>query len=373
MFTFLDPLYGEATLPHPCDVIIKTRAFQRLRDIAQLGPVRWVFPSATHSRMEHALGVAYLANCWMRHLQDLDVTVTAADILCVTIAGLLRSVGHGPWSHLYEEFLTQRGVCWHHAQQSVDIARLILNEPDVKRACADAGLGDDHARLIIEIMMGNPLTSGHPSAFMFEIVINTTTGIDVETLDQLARDAHHLGMAHAVNVSNLLASTRLVAGYQNKHIGFPDKMRGMIRDVFIMRQNMHAAVYAHPEVVAVCVMAMGAWVDVPELVDAATDLSVFLSISDIFIRTCPRLFAFNDDLMFARLPKLTLEVTGDLDHIRAHTHLASHSSVMVTSPIIARAEELAPPYWFTDDSQLFVEPLPPNRHVLRVFKINIIP
>lgn len=45
-----------------CLAVIDTQAFQRLRDLHQLGLTYYIFPGASHKRFEHSIGVAYLAH-----------------------------------------------------------------------------------------------------------------------------------------------------------------------------------------------------------------------------------------------------------------------------------------------------------------------
>lgn len=53
-----DPVHGYIHIEDKVVLdILKSKEFQRMRRIKQLGPVSYVFPGATHTRFEHNLGV----------------------------------------------------------------------------------------------------------------------------------------------------------------------------------------------------------------------------------------------------------------------------------------------------------------------------
>ena len=64
-----DPIHGTVTITPIMKMIIDTPEFQRLRDLKQLGASYFVFPSATHTRFEHSIGVSHLAGNLMETLQ----------------------------------------------------------------------------------------------------------------------------------------------------------------------------------------------------------------------------------------------------------------------------------------------------------------
>ena len=63
-------VHGHYELPDLCCKIVDTPQFQRLRDLKQLGGTYMVFPSASHNRFEHSLGVAHMAGKLATSLRD---------------------------------------------------------------------------------------------------------------------------------------------------------------------------------------------------------------------------------------------------------------------------------------------------------------
>ena len=53
-----DPVHGYIHIEDKVVLdVVKSKEFQRMRRIKQLGPVNYDFPGATHTRFEHNLGV----------------------------------------------------------------------------------------------------------------------------------------------------------------------------------------------------------------------------------------------------------------------------------------------------------------------------
>ena len=57
--------------------------------------------------------------------------------------GLCHDLGHGPFSHLFEQFVQEaRGVKWSHEQTSIDLLDLIMEENDLMPVFQRYGLTD---------------------------------------------------------------------------------------------------------------------------------------------------------------------------------------------------------------------------------------
>ena len=201
-----DRVHGQLLLNGLLVAVMDTAEFQRLDRIKQLGGCTYVYPSTTHSRKEHSIGVAYLAGEMARHLQKQqpELKIDAADILCVELAGLVHDLGHGPFSHMFEHFMElvkQPGEpTWEHEEMSGKLLRQLIRENDIPIAdyfdCA-TDLAEQHINFVVKLIEGlkdesrwpDDLGRGPEKRFLFDIVSNKRNGVDVDKLDYLVRDS----------------------------------------------------------------------------------------------------------------------------------------------------------------------------------------
>lgn len=96
-----DPIHQYIRLTDAETQLVDTTFIQRLRWISQLSGVRLVFPGAMHSRLAHVLGVAHLAGEYGERVFEGDDKDFKVQV--VRLGGLLHDVGHGPFSHAYDD------------------------------------------------------------------------------------------------------------------------------------------------------------------------------------------------------------------------------------------------------------------------------
>ena len=107
--------------------LIDTPEFQRLRRIRQLGVSEFTFPSAVHTRFAHSIGVFHtartLVNVIRREMSRNDQPFEEQKAKVVLVAALLHDLGHGPFSHTFEEVQKSRGAKKRHEQWTAEIIR----------------------------------------------------------------------------------------------------------------------------------------------------------------------------------------------------------------------------------------------------------
>lgn len=105
--TIRDPIYDEVRMTELENRIIDTPIFQRMRWISQLSGVRQVYPSAIHSRFTHCVGVMHLAGKYAEEVfREHDDVIEKAQL--ARIAALLHDIGHGPFSHTYDDVVFKK-------------------------------------------------------------------------------------------------------------------------------------------------------------------------------------------------------------------------------------------------------------------------
>lgn len=114
--------------------LLQTFPLQRLRRIKQLGFSDFVYPGASHSRLSHSIGAMQMARRMLVVLErnneinprSRDHRVWRRATVC---AALLHDVGHGPFSHVFEEISDECGI----SEQHVAYTLRIIQETEVKK------------------------------------------------------------------------------------------------------------------------------------------------------------------------------------------------------------------------------------------------
>ena len=172
---------------------------KRLKRIKQLGLLDHVFPSASHSRFEHSLGVSYLGehylNALIKHSDGFRPSDT--DKLCVKLAGLFHDLGHGPFSHVFDNVILKDHTNTHE-MRSRQIVEYVFKDVGTLPGLSSA-YAIDYIKEMIE-----PVTNQYISNPLFHIINNTKTNIDVDKFDYLQRDAQHIGLDYSFNPSRII-------------------------------------------------------------------------------------------------------------------------------------------------------------------------
>ena len=131
-----DPVHGHISLDMISLQIIDTRQFQRLRFLKQLGSAYYVFPGASHNRFEHSIGVCHLASEMVESIRSKqpELSISDSDVKCVKLAALCHDLGHGPFSHIFDnEFMPK--ICpdeyFTHEMASEDMLDQIVLENEL--------------------------------------------------------------------------------------------------------------------------------------------------------------------------------------------------------------------------------------------------
>ncbi len=135
-----DPLWNNIEIESEALAVLDTEPFQRLRYIRQLGHAFLVYPTANHTRFEHAVGTYHLARRALGLLADhhqLD-NVPPDDPALVRLACLVHDIGHYPFSHALEE----AGLPSHE-----ELAQRHFQHPELRDALEATGLRDVAGRL----------------------------------------------------------------------------------------------------------------------------------------------------------------------------------------------------------------------------------
>jgi HD superfamily phosphohydrolase len=262
-----DPLWETIRLDATAVRIMDTPEFQRLRYIRQLGFTHLVYPGATHTRFDHALGVYHLTVTALARLRErggVPPEVWEGEEL-VPYAALLHDIGHYAFSHALEE-LEADSVPAHHE----DVADRFFAATHLRDALAPLGLtAPDRIQELIRGVSDIPLRG------------LVSGSLDLDKMEYLRRDARFCGVPYGeVDVSRLLEGLQLLRDPETDRfeVGVHEKAIAALESLLFAKYQMFRNVYWHHAVRAATALykriveeALGAGLIAPDELVGPTD------------------------------------------------------------------------------------------------------
>ncbi|MBI2408260.1 MAG: HD domain-containing protein [Gemmatimonadetes bacterium] len=226
-----DPLWNNIRIDGPFLRLADTAVVQRLRYVRQLGLAHLVYPGATHSRFEHAMGAFHLANRTLARLDEAGMLdrIAPDEPEVVAAAALLHDVGHYPFSHALEEI----GAMHHEA-----VAEPMITAGEVEKILR-AEIAEDAPERVFALMRGDSVSP-------LQGLISGS--IDLDKTDYPKRDALMCGVPYGeIDVDRLLHALVIV---DDPHlgraaVGVLEKALSALESLLFAKYQMYRNVYWH--------------------------------------------------------------------------------------------------------------------------------
>jgi uncharacterized protein len=264
--TITDPVHGSIQLTKLETDLVDTMAFQRLRNVKQLGLAHYVFPSADHSRFVHSLGTCAVMSRILLHLHEHFPTAMQDQrpSQFYRAAALLHDIGHYPFSHTFETVIadyyspiqapgescpgadgepeepTTLNMSLEGMSHEAAGRTVILHDEQVSKLLKDFGLDPEELAAYIN--------SGLDDDSLLSLM---TSDLDADRIDYLLRSAHQAGLPFgSVDIDYLIHQMRLVPSGEVAGIGLSSRALRSADHFLISRYFDYHQVAFHKTVAA---------------------------------------------------------------------------------------------------------------------------
>jgi len=284
-----DPIHGSIEFEGHAELELKSMLsdpyFQRLRRVKQLGFADFVFPSATHSRFGHSLGVYAVAK---RLLSVVEPEVRKGDWsekgrACLA-AALLHDIGHGMFSHAFENAMEMYAARNGLAEDSplaaaVDHERIsprIIKESSIARALEKMG-GKSFPGAVADMIAKKDETSIYTSL--------VSSQLDADRLDYAKRDPYFAGVSSGgIDLDWLMRNFRVGNGYNGDFLYVNSKAYISLEQFTVTLFQLYPTLYLHKRTRGVEYMFSLLMSRVFERIAAGNESRAGLSVNHALVR-----------------------------------------------------------------------------------------
>jgi hypothetical protein len=223
-----DPVHGYVYITEREKEIIDSYPVQRLHRLRQLAGSEYVYPGANHTRFEHSVGVMYLAGKVTEN-PNVSRLVSKNEAETVKIAGLLHDVGHGPFSHVFEQLLDRELGKTHE-----DMTQWIIENSELQDTLRRNSYDAEEVGKLATGKLHKPKKD-----FLDQII---SSAVDVDKQDFIVRDTLHTGAEYGfIDIFRLIHALDVLDGDLAIDLGALSALESLI----IARIESFKSIYFH--------------------------------------------------------------------------------------------------------------------------------
>ncbi|MCG3401920.1 HD domain-containing protein [Staphylococcus massiliensis] len=205
--------------------LLKTKEFQRLRRIKQLGTLYLSFHTAEHSRFGHSLGVYEIVRRMIDESFVGHDTWDNRDRPLALCAALLHDLGHGPFSHCFEKIFN--------TDHEIFTQEIITGDTEINAVLSR--VSESFPKEVAEV-----INKTHENKLVISMI---SSQIDADRMDYLQRDAYFTGVSYGTfDMERIL---RLMRPSKDEVLIKESGMHA-VENFIMSRYQMYWQIYFHP-------------------------------------------------------------------------------------------------------------------------------
>lgn len=260
----------------------------------QLATTQYIFPSANHSRLEHSFGVYFLANKYLKYLQQTQPELEINDniIRSISLAGLCYNIGNSPFSIPFKDFCKEKlNMDWVQSEYASKVLDNVIETEGIDPIKEDF----DYNLVQNIITKSYTNTISGLSHWTEQIVNNTKNGIDVNIFDSLLRDNYKFGFPNqSYDYQILMNNSRVI----NNEICFRANDAFSIDELFSSQYCIAKKFYTHRVTKAIELMIKDLFIESSSYYDYLTilqNIDQYIDLTDNIL----------SEIMYSKSSKLT--------------------------------------------------------------------
>jgi HD superfamily phosphohydrolase len=245
-------VWGDISVDNLARTIIDTWSFQRLHYIHLTGVLYKIFPTATTTVFEHALGSYHVARLFLKKLYttcpDAFLDFPEVPFYLIPIAALCRWLGSGPFHHLFDTFLERKGhsgvIETPHAHVNDRSCHILENL--LTHLSFPFRIPPDDLLFLKTLLSPGKYHHPHIKTWFRTIIVDLEdeygNPVNFLAIDHVLRCNKAIGLVHGIDFTRILENTRIV----ENDLCFCTRIEDDLEILNVTKKRLHVTAFEHP-------------------------------------------------------------------------------------------------------------------------------